>query len=162
MPNQNNQPIQAGKRITLHFAVLLMDGSVVDSTFDKLPATFTVGDGNLLPGFEKSLFGLKAGDRRSIVLSSEQAFGPRNDDNIQVIRRGLFAKDMTLEPGVVVSFADKSRAELPGIVQSVTDDEVVVDFNHPLAGKDLTFKVEIINVVAADSQAVVIGDNNGN
>lgn len=150
----SEQRIGPGKRVTLHFSVLLMDGSIVDTTKERAPATFTVGDGNLLPGFEQSVFGLKAGDKRSIVLEAENAFGPRNPDNIQNMRRGVFSRDMTLEPGVVVSFADKSKAELPGVIQSVTEDQVVVDFNHPLAGKDLTFQVEIINIVDADSQTV--------
>lgn len=152
----SEQRIGPGKRVTLHFSVLLMDGSVVDSTRERSPATFSVGDGNLLPGFEQSIFGLKVGDKRSIVLEAENAFGPHNPDNIQTMRRGLFRGDMTLEPGVVVSFADKSKAELPGVIQSVTEEQVVVDFNHPLAGKDLTFQVEIINVVDADSQAVTL------
>lgn len=146
--------IGPGKRVTLHFSVLLLDGAVVDSTRDRKPATFTVGDGNLLPGFEQSLFGLKAGDKRSILLEAANAFGPHNADNIQIMRRGLFSRDMLLEPGVVVSFADKSKAELPGVVVEVSDDQVTVDFNHPLAGKDLTFQVEIINVVDAASQTV--------
>lgn len=146
--------IGPGKRVTLHFSVLLLDGAMVDTTKDKQPATFTVGDGNLLPGFEQSLFGLKAGDKRSVVLNEEQAFGPYNEDNIQIMRRGLFASDMTLEVGMVVSFADKSKAELPGVIKEFDDAKVTVDFNHPLAGKDLTFQVEIINVVEADSQAV--------
>lgn len=146
--------IGPGKRVTLHFSVLLLDGAVVDSTLDRQPATFTVGDGNLLPGFEQSLFGLKAGDKRSILLEAANAFGPRNPDNIQVMRRSLFSRDMLLEPGVVISFADQSKAELPGVVVEVSDDQVTVDFNHPLAGKDLTFQVEIINVVDAASQTV--------
>lgn len=146
--------IGAGKRVTLHFSVLLMDGAVVDSTKERAPATFTVGDGNLLPGFEQSLFGLKAGDKRSIVLEAANAFGPHNPDNIQIMRRGLFSRDMQLAPGVVVSFADKSKAELPGVIMAVDDNDVTVDFNHPLAGKDLTFQVEIINVVDADTQSV--------
>lgn len=146
--------IGPGKRVTLHFSVLLLDGAVVDSTRDRKPATFTVGDGNLLPGFEQSLFGLKAGDKRSILLEAVNAFGPHNPDNIQIMRRGLFSRDMQLEPGVVVSFADKSKAELPGVVVEVSEDQVTVDFNHPLAGKDLTFQVEIINVVDAASQTV--------
>jgi len=150
----SEQRIGPGKRVTLHFSVLLMDGSVVDTTKQRAPATFTVGDGNLLPGFEQSVFGLKAGDKRSIVLEAENAFGPHNPDNIQTMRRGAFSRDMALESGLIVSFADKSKAELPGLIQSVTEDQVIVDFNHPLAGKDLTFQVEIINVVDADSQAV--------
>lgn len=150
----DEQRIGAGKRVTLHFSVLLLDGTVMDSTRERAPATFTVGDGNLLPGFEQSLFGLKAGDKRSILLEATNAFGPYNPENIQVMRRGLFSRDMTLEPGVVVSFADKSKAELPGVITEVDDDQVTVDFNHPLAGKDLTFQVEIINVVDAGSQTV--------
>lgn len=150
----DEQRIGPGKRVTLHFSVLLLDGAVVDSTRERSPATFTVGDGNLLPGFEQALFGLKAGDRRSVVLDAVNAFGVRNDGNIQVMRRSLFARDMRLEPGVVVSFADRSKAELPGVVIAVDDSEVTVDFNHPLAGRDLTFQVEIINVVDADTQTV--------
>ena len=150
----NDNRIGAGKRVTLHFSVLLMDGAVVDTTKERAPATFTVGDGNLLPGFEQSLLGLKVGDRRSIVLEAANAFGPHNPDNIQIMRRGLFSRDMQLEPGVVVSFADKSKAELPGVIVAVDDNDVTVDFNHPLAGKDLTFQVEIINVVDADAQSV--------
>lgn len=150
----NDNRIGAGKRVTLHFSVLLMDGAVVDTTKERAPATFTVGDGNLLPGFEQSLLGLKAGDKRSIVLEAANAFGPHNPDNIQIMRRGLFSRDMQLEPGVVVSFADKSKAELPGVIVAVDDNDVTVDFNHPLAGKDLTFQVEIINVVDADAQSV--------
>lgn len=150
----DEQRIGPGKRVTLHFSVLLLDGTVMDSTRERAPAIFTVGDGNLLPGFEQSLFGLKSGDKRSILLEAANAFGPHNADNIQIMRRGLFNREMALEPGVVVSFADKSKTELPGVIVAVDNDQVTVDFNHPLAGKDLTFQVEIINVVDAGSQTV--------
>ena len=146
--------IEPGKRVTLHFSVILLDGTVLDTTKEKEPATFVVGDGNLLAGFEQSIYGLKAGDKRSVVLEPEQAFGPYNDDNLQRIHRSRFNQDMTLEPGVVIGFADKSNTEIPGVIKSLEGDEVVIDFNHPLAGRDLTFEVEIINVVDADSQAV--------
>lgn len=150
----DKQRIGPGKRVTLHFSVLLLDGAVVDSTRERAPATFTVGDGNLLPGFELCLFGLKAGDKRSILLEAANAFGPHNPENVQVMRRSLFSAGLVLEPGLVVSFADRSKAELPGVIVAVNDEEVTVDFNHPLAGKDLTFQVEIINVVDADSQTI--------
>lgn len=145
--------IGEGTRVTLHFSVCLLDGTIVDSTRDRSPATFVVGDGNLLPGFEKALFGLKAGDRRSVFLQAAQAFGERQDDNIQTMRRSVFG-GMDLEPGLVVSFADQAKAELPGVVAQIHEDTVEVDFNHPLAGRDLTFEVDIISVVAADTQAV--------
>lgn len=145
--------IGQGTRVTLHFSVSLMDGSVVDSTKDRSPATFVVGDGNLLPGFEQSLFGLRAGDKRSIYLQAEQAFGERNEQNLQRMPLDRFS-DMALEPGMVVSFADPGGGELPGVVKTVGDNYVMVDFNHPLAGTDLNFDVEIINVTDASAQAV--------
>lgn len=151
---EKNIVIGPNKRVTLHFSVVLLDGTVMDSTKAKGPATFVVGDGSLLEGFEKSIFGLKVGDRRSVVLDAEQAFGPYNDDNLQRMHRSKFSEDMALEPGVMISFADKSKAELPGVIKSVEEEHVVIDFNHPLAGRDMTFEVEIINVVDADSQAV--------
>ena len=151
---ETNIVIGPNKRVTLHFSVVLLDGTVMDSTKAKAPATFTVGDGSLLDGFEKSIFGLKAGDKRSIVLDAKRAFGPYNDDNLQRMHRSKFSEGMVLEPGVMISFADKAKAEMPGVVKSVEEEHVVIDFNHPLAGRDMTFDVEIINVVDAESQAV--------
>lgn len=133
-------------RITLHFAVRLMDGTELDSTFDGKPASFVWGDDSLLPGFERALLGLKAGDKRSVFLSAEDGFGEYNPDNVQHFRRDEFPDDAELEPGVVMNFADAARAELPGVIARLEDDWVYVDFNHPLAGRELTFEVEIIDV----------------
>ncbi|KRW62841.1 FKBP-type peptidyl-prolyl cis-trans isomerase [Pseudomonas sp. TTU2014-080ASC] len=135
------------REVTLHFALKLESGDVVDSTFDKNPATFKVGDGNLLPGFEQAMFGLKAGDKRSIAISPEQGFGQGNPQNVQVIPRNQF-EGMDLSEGLLVIFNDAANTELPGVVKSFTDETVVVDFNHPLAGKALSFDVEIIDVKA--------------
>lgn len=77
-------------RVTLHFALKLEDGNVVDSTFDKQPASFKVGDGNLLPGFEQALFGLKAGDKRTLSILPEQGFGQPNPQNVQIMPRDQF------------------------------------------------------------------------
>jgi FKBP-type peptidyl-prolyl cis-trans isomerase SlpA len=141
-------PLRAGPdmRITLHFSIRFMDGTPVDSTAGKPPASFVWGDGSLLPGFERALSGLKAGDKRSVFIDAKSGFGERNEDNIQHFPRHTFADDMELAPGVVVSFADAARAELPGVIQSVDNEWVTVDFNHPLAGRDLTFEVEIVSV----------------
>ncbi len=138
--------IEPGRRVTLHFALKLADGAVVDSTFDKAPATFEIGDGNLPGGFEQALYGLQPGQRSTLRILPEQGFGQRNPNNIQKLARSSFAADMALEPGLVVSFADPKQGELPGVVQSFDEDQVVVDFNHPLAGKELLFDVEILSV----------------
>lgn len=141
------QRIAAATQVTLHFAIKLDNGDVVDSTFDKQPATFKVGDGNLLPGFELALYGLKAGDKRTLPITPEQGFGQPNPQNVQVMPRSQF-KDMDLSEGLLVIFNDAANAELPGMVQSFDDNQVSIDFNHPLAGKALSFEVEIIEVHA--------------
>ena len=133
------------KQVTLHFALKLDNGDVVDSTFDKKPATFKVGDGNLLPGFEQAIYGLKAGDKRSLSISPEQGFGQGNPQNIQSMPRSQF-QDMELSEGLLVIFNDAANAELPGVVKAFDDSQVTIDFNHPLAGKALSFDVEIIEV----------------
>ncbi|MGI1678809.1 MAG: peptidylprolyl isomerase [Cellvibrionaceae bacterium] len=135
-----------GTEVTLHFAIKLDDGSIVDSNFDKKPATFVVGDKNLLDGFEKLLHGLAAGEKATFDVLPEQGFGQRNPNNIQEIPRDAFDAGMELTEGLVVSFADANNNELPGAVQSFTDDVVIVDFNHPLSGRNLIFDVEIIEV----------------
>ena len=133
--------------VTLHFALRLENGDTVDSTFDKDPATFKVGDGNLLPGFEAAIFGFKAGDKRTLHILPENAFGQPNPQNVQIIARSQF-KDMELSEGLLVIFNDAANTELPGVVKAFDDDQVTIDFNHPLAGKTLTFEVEIQAVKA--------------
>jgi FKBP-type peptidyl-prolyl cis-trans isomerase SlpA len=138
--------IAKGKQVTLHFALKLNDGQVVDSTFEKEPATLVVGDGNLPEGFEALLVGLDAGAKQSFVIAPENAFAQKNPNNVQHMKRSDFAADMELEVGLMISFADANGAELPGVIKEVHDNLVIVDFNHPLAGEELTFDVEIINV----------------
>lgn len=144
-----NNVIGEHSRVTLHFSLQLDDGTEVDSTFKGDPATFSVGDGSLLPGFEKALFGLEAGDEAEIEMPPEVGFGQRNPGNIQKVRRDHFSPDIELEPGLVISF-DNGSGELPGVVQEVGEDEVTVDFNHPLAGQTLNFHVKIIEVASVN------------
>lgn len=144
----SEQRIGQQSTVTLHFALKLENGDVVDSNFDKEPATFTVGDGNLLPGFEQELFGLKGGDKRSSVIPPERGFGRPNEQNQQVMPRKDFT-DLEIDYGVLVIFRDAAGGEMPGVIKAFDDKEVTVDFNHPLAGRDITFEVEIIKVVNA-------------
>jgi FKBP-type peptidyl-prolyl cis-trans isomerase SlpA len=153
------QTITADSKVSMHFALriegIATDGTrkkdEVDSTFNAKPAEFTMGDGNLLPGFEEFLIGLTTGDHKTFTVPAEKAFGQTNPQNIQEMKRSSFAVDMPLSPGLVVSFADAAKAELPGVIKSIEGDYVVVDFNHPLAGKDLQFEVQILSVTDANS-----------
>lgn len=138
--------IGPGTKITLHFALQLDNGDMVDSNFERDPATFTVGDGNLLPGFEKALFGMLEGEHKTLVIKPEDGFGQRNPNNIQEIARSQFSPELELSEGLMLSFADAQKTELPGVVQRFDDDVVVVDFNHPLAGRDILFEVAILKI----------------
>lgn len=141
--------IQENSKVTLHFALRLEDGQVVDSTFEREPATLSIGDGNLPEGFEKHILGLSEGDKRTVRVSPEDAFGQLNPANVQNFKKEQFAQTGELEPGMVVSFQDASGSELPGVISEIGDEQVTVDFNHPLAGKTLDFEVEIVGVEAA-------------
>ena len=142
--------ISEGTRVTLNFALVLDDGSAIDSNFEKEPASFSVGDGSLLPGFERALFGLKSGDEAILEILPEEGFGQPNDNNLQTIKRDQFDVESELEAGMVFSFADAAGGELPGVVKTFDADEVTVDFNHPLAGRTLSFRVAIHNVEVAE------------
>jgi FKBP-type peptidyl-prolyl cis-trans isomerase SlpA len=136
--------IEMGTKVTLHFALMLEDGSVIDSNFEREPATFAVGDGNLLPGFESALIGLVDDDEKDFIITPENAFGKHNPQNVQLVERGNF-DEKELEIGAMFSFQN-GDGELPGVVVELQDEHIMIDFNHPLAGKSIVFKVKIITI----------------
>ena len=112
----SKQKIQMGSRISLHFALLMPGGEEIDTTRRGKPAALTLGDGNLLPGFESALLGLSAGDDAQLIVPAEQAFGERVEANVRLLAKTLFAEftsEEPLEPGLVVSF-QAPDGELPG------------------------------------------------
>ena len=140
--------IGLSSKVTLHFSIALDDESQqeLDSTFNGKPGTFVMGDGSLLPGFEKRLLGMHVGDAQTFQVPTNEGFGERQQANIQRMKRSEFGTDITLEQGLVLSFAQQDGKELPGMVADFDDDEVHIDFNHPLSGRDLLFKVEIVAI----------------
>ena len=139
-----NLQIQTGTSVTLHFSLALENGHIVDSNFEGNPATFSVGDGNLLPGFESSLLGLEVGDEREFIISPENAFGQHNAQNVQAVDRGNF-DESELEIGSILSFQN-GDGELPGVIIALEENQVLVDFNHPLSGKNIVFQVKIVEI----------------
>ena len=143
-------PINVASTVTLHLSLTLEDGTVAESTFGDEPLTFTMGDGTLVHGLELGLYGLQAGDSPRLTLHPEQAFGRRDPDRVHRLPRADFGAGIDLEPGLIVGFETPDGEELPGTVLSLDADSVEVDFNHPLAGRNVIFDVEIIDVVPAD------------
>ena len=140
-----NLTVGPGTQVTLHFALKLTDGQVIDSTFENDPAIFLVGDGNLLAGFEQVLLGLTAGDHQTFVIAPENGFGQVNPNNVQQMAPADFA-DIDLEVGLVFAFANAQDTEVPGVVTAFDDRQVTVDFNHPLAGETIHFEVHVLAV----------------
>lgn len=138
--------IGVGREVTLFFSLQLENGEVIDSNFAKTPATFVIGDGSMLAGFEQALAGLVAGERREFTLEPEQAFGPVNADNVQRFPLYQFPPDMALDPGAMVEFADAAGNTQAGVVRNVDKRWVEVDFNHPLAGRRIRFGVLVQQV----------------
>ncbi|GLQ72414.1 peptidylprolyl isomerase [Vibrio sp. vnigr-6D03] len=139
--------ITANSAVTLHFTIKLKDGSVADSTHSMgKPAKFAMGDGSLSENFEKSLLGLVQGEQRNIELGAEDAFGQPNPDNIHHMDRARFIGEEKVEVGTIMAFSGKDGMEIPGIITEISGESVTVDFNHPLAGQDVIFEVEILEV----------------
>ena len=145
--------IQAVSKVELHFALSIENGIEIDNTRGRdEPVSLVIGDGNLLEGFEKALFGLRAGDRRTVHLPPEDAFGQWNPENIQIFDTVKFEQRPII--GHMIEFEDKAKASLFGVVKSVNEDTTEIDFNHPLAGKNITFEVEIFKVTPVGQQAI--------
>ena len=143
--NYPEDEISPGKLITLNFSLAPKENpdALIDSNFEKDPVSFTFGDGNLLPGFENIMLGLKAGDHKIFTVEAEQAFGLRNEDNIHLYPRYQFPADLVMEKGLMINFSDVGGNEQAGVIAEFNADEVTVDFNHPLAGLDILFTVNI-------------------
>jgi FKBP-type peptidyl-prolyl cis-trans isomerase SlpA len=141
---ESRRRIGPGSQVTLHFALMLETGEEIDTTRRGKAATFVMGDGKLLPGFEEALLGMQAGDDAQIELEPAQAFGEHRRENVRLMERERFG-GQTLEPGLMMSFAAPD-GELPGVVRRVFERTVEVDFNHPLAGRRVVFDVSILKV----------------
>jgi FKBP-type peptidyl-prolyl cis-trans isomerase SlpA len=140
--------ILPGSQVTLHLAIRLEDGTEALSTFDEDPVELQMGDGTLQPGLELALYGLKAGDEQTLNLMPEQAYGLRDPALIQHMPLTEFDTGFTPEVGQIIAFRLASGEEAPGAILGIEDGQVEVDFNHPLAGHEITFEVQILEVTA--------------
>ncbi len=130
----------------MHFSITLADGMLVESSFDDEPQTFVVGDGSVDKGLELALIGLRPNERQTLTLMPGQAFGRRDESNVKWVPKTSFPADMRLEPGQIIGFTAANGEELAGAVLEIDEERVKVDFNHPLAGREIVFEVHILAV----------------
>jgi peptidylprolyl isomerase len=136
-----------GDTVRVHYRGKLRDGSVFDASFDREPLQFTIGGGEIMPGFEDAVVGMKPGDLKTTEVSGEKAFGPYREDMLVVVEKNELPENVEPELGqsVPISRPDGPRVDLT--VTEVTESEVTLDTNHPLAGEDLKFEIELIDIV---------------
>lgn len=141
------EKIQDGSQVKMHFSLMLEDQTVIDTNFDKEPVCFFIGDGNMLPGFENALIGMQTNQEETFEIEPQEAFGQHNNQNVQTLDLSSF--DDNIEVGSVYSFQN-GDGELPGVIIEINESTVQVDFNHPLAGKTILFKVKILAIENED------------
>ncbi len=152
-----NKIVQKNSEIWAHMTIELMDGSVADSTrVNRKPMLLRLGCEDLSATFEDNILGLKEGAKKEFVLEPKEAFGLPHPANIHRMPRGQFAESLTLRKGLIIEFAQMNGNALPGVVRDFNDDTVIIDFNHPLCGQKLKFKLEVVSIAPHDADKVAL------
>lgn len=145
IPSNSQPSIRSGSWVRLHLSIHLGDGTEALSTFGESPLELTLGDGTLTPGTEHNLLGLIAGAEVDRLADGNQLFGQWSKDNLHWLAKTEFP-DAVPQPGSLVAFATPEGVETPGIIKDIQGDQVQVDFNHPLSGRVLRLRYQILAV----------------
>ena len=139
--------VKNGDKVKIHYTGKLNDGSVFDSSEGREPLEFTVGGSMVVPGFENGVMGMKKGENKTITISPEEAYGERREDQVNVVERSQLPQDMEPEAGMALQATGQDGSVIPVVITEVTEKTVTVDANHPLAGKELIFDLELVEIV---------------
>lgn len=138
----------AGQTVMVHYRGTLSDGTEFDSSKDRAPLQFTVGEGQVIPGFDQAVTGLEVGESTTVTIPADQAYGSREDDAVQEFPLDAFPEPP--EEGWTVELQAPDGQRLAATVANVGQETATLDFNHPLAGEDLTFEIELVEVVGEE------------
>lgn len=153
--------VDKNKVVSIHYTGTLEDGTVFDSSDGREPLEFIYGIGQIIPGLEEGMVGLKEGDKKKIEsISPDKAYGEKSEEAKQEVPKSQLPQDVEVEVGMQLA-AQGPQGPIPVVVDEIKDESVVIDFNHPLAGKELTFEIEVIKVRDADSSELDHGHVHG-
>lgn len=138
--------VKQNDTVKVHYTGKLADGQVFDSSEGKEPIEFTLGQGKLIPGFEKGLVDMKVNEKKTITIPKEEAYGEPRAELIQEVPKSQLPEDITPEVGMGLVSRNPEGQEMNLVVADVKDETIVVDANHPLAGKDLIFDLEVVEI----------------
>ncbi|SDD78660.1 FKBP-type peptidyl-prolyl cis-trans isomerase 2 [Dyadobacter soli] len=137
---------KAGDKVLVHYKGTLPDGQLFDSSEGREPLSFTLGSGQVIKGFDDGVTGMTIGDKKTISIPNAEAYGPVNDDMIVRFDRAQIPADIPLEIGGTLNMHQDGGQVIPVVVREVTETYVVLDANHPLAGQDLIFELELVGI----------------
>ncbi len=138
---------KAGDTVRIHYTGTLSDGSTFDSSAGRDPLEFTLGSGQVIPGFDKAVDGMTVGDQKTVEIPADDAYGQRDPNGMQSFPRDKVPDDIPLDIGTRLQLSTPSGQPVMVTVSEVTETEVILDANHPLAGQDLTFEIELVEIV---------------
>ena len=141
------QQVKNGDTVRVHYHGKLTDGSTFDSSEGRDPLEFTVGNGQVIKGFDDAMLDMQPGEKKTVNIAVDNAYGQRNDDMMMEYPKTEFPADMNPELGMELHMSDNMGNVFPVVIAEVKEDTVVLDANHPLAGQDLTFDIELVSIV---------------
>jgi FKBP-type peptidyl-prolyl cis-trans isomerase 2 len=136
-----------GDKVKVHYTGKLDDGKVFDTSKDKKPFEFNAGKGEVIEGFDDAVVGMKVGEKRNVKVPPEKAYGPHRKEGLLQIPRGQFPAKIKPQVGQRLDMKQQTGDTITVIVSDVSSDSVTLDANHPLAGKNLNFEIELLEVV---------------
>lgn len=137
--------IKKGDKVKVHYKGTLSDGTQFDSSRDRDPLEFTVGTGSIIPGFEKAIEGHESGDKIKAVIPPEDAYGDVDPELVFTVARAQVPESIPLKVGTPLQLSNEQGA-MDVVITEVGPEEITLDANHPLAGKELTFEIEVLDV----------------
>jgi|SRR5215203_417400 len=141
------QQVKSGDKVKVHYHGKLRSGETFDSSQGREPLEFTVGNGQVIKGFDQGVMGMQVGDKRTIEIDVKDAYGVKQDEMMIEFPKNQFPPDMKPEQGMQLMMNNGSGQSFPVTVTEVRDDSVILDANHPLAGQDLIFDIELVEIV---------------
>lgn len=139
--------VKKGDTVKVHYTGRLEDGTVFDSSIGGEPLQFKVGEGMLIEGFEKSVIGMNVGESKTVNIDAEKAYGPYHDELVAIIGRDRFPEDLELEVGQQLQLRQENGHVIFVTVVDITENNVTLDANHPLAGRTLVFDIQLVEIL---------------
>lgn len=140
------QQVKSGDKVSVHYHGKLNDGTTFDSSEGREPLEFTVGSGQVIKGFDDALMNMAIGEKKTVTIPVAEAYGERSDNMMMEYPKSDFPADMKPEAGMQLQMSDNQGNVFPVVIAEVKDEVVVLDANHPLAGQDLTFDLELVSI----------------